>query len=148
MKTELNLEPLHVIIRRFEGFRAKPYLCPAGVWTIGYGSTKSVTASHPPVSVQQAEAMMRLDALEAYRTALTLSPNLQGSAFAACAIADFVYNLGSGRYRASTLRRKVDAGDWPGTCEQLTKWVWGGGRKLPGLLLRRQVEIALVQKQS
>jgi lysozyme len=148
MKQQIDLEPLHVIIRRFEGFRAKPYLCPAGVWTIGYGSTKNVTRTHPPVSVQQAEAMMRLDALEAHQTVTRISPVLQKYPEVACSIADFVYNLGAGRYLASTLRRKVDAEDWPGTCEQLTKWVWGGGRKLPGLVLRRQVEIALIQKHT
>lgn len=145
MKTELNLEPLHIIIRRFEGFRSKPYLCPAGVWTIGYGTTKNITKNHPPVSVQQAEMMMRLDAFESYNLALKLSPVLQKHPMAACAIADFVYNLGATRYRASTLRRKVDAQDWQGVCEQLPKWVWGGGQKLPGLVLRRAVECSLIQ---
>lgn len=148
MKKHLDLEPLHIIIRRFEGFRAKPYLCPAGVWTIGYGSTKGITKDHPPVTVQQAEAMMRLDAFGAYQSALALSPVLADHPEVACAIADFIYNLGAGRYRASTLRRRVEAQDWQGTCEQLLKWVWGGGRKLPGLILRRQVEIALIQKHT
>lgn len=145
MKKHLDLEPLHIIIRRFEGFRSKPYLCPAGVWTIGFGSTKNVTASHAPVSLQQAEVMMRLDALEAHQTVLKISPVLQSHPLVACAIADFVYNLGAGRYRASTLRRKVDGEDWQGTREQLSKWVWGGGRKLPGLILRRQVEIQMIR---
>lgn len=148
MKKHIDLEPLNVIIKRFEGFRNKPYLCPAGVWTIGYGSTKGVTALHPPVSVQQAEAMMRLDALEAYQQALKLSPVLSSNHQTACAIADFIYNLGAGRYQASTLRRKVAEQNWSEVCEQLTKWVWGGGKKLPGLVLRRQVEIALIQKNT
>lgn len=148
MKKYIDLEPLHIIIRRFEGFRAKPYLCPAGVWTIGYGSTKGVTKDHPPVTKEQAEVMMRLDALDSHQAAVKLSPVLSSHPEVACAIADFIYNLGAGRYRASTLRRKVEVQDWPGVCEQLPKWVWGGGKKLPGLILRRSVEIALIQKHT
>lgn len=91
---------------------------------------------------------MRLDALGAYQSVLALSPVLSGHPMVACAIADFIYNLGAGRYRASTLRRKVEAQNWPETCEHLTKWVWGGGRRLPGLILRRQVEIALIREHA
>lgn len=91
---------------------------------------------------------MTLDAFGAYQSALALSPVLSSHPMIACAIADFIYNLGAGRYRASTLRRKVEAQNWPETCEHLTKWVWGGGRKLLGLVLRRQVEIALIEKYA
>jgi len=145
MKKQIDLEPLHVIIRRFEGFRSKPYLCPAGVWTIGYGSTRGITKDHPPVTEKQAEVMMRLDALGSYQQALELSPVLSNHPMIACAIADFIYNLGAGRYRASTLRRKVAERNWPEVCEQLARWVWGGGKKLPGLVARRAVEVRLVQ---
>lgn len=141
----MNFEPLYAMIRKHEGFRSKPYLCPAGVWTIGYGSTKGVRATSPPVSVQQAEAMMRIDAHQAISQALALSPVLASHPQALCAIADFVYNLGQGRYRASTLRKKIDRQDWQGACEQLSLWVWGGGRKLPGLVLRRAEEVVLVR---
>jgi len=144
MKTELTLDPLYDMIRVFEGFRSKPYLCPAGVWTIGYGSTKGVTKDSPAVSEHQAEVMMRLDAYRAYRAVLSISPILGAHPQAACAIADFVYNLGAGRYQASTLRRKIDQQDWQGAREQLPRWVWGGGRKLPGLVLRRAAEIRLM----
>lgn len=144
----MNLEPLYGLIRRFEGFRSKPYLCPAGVWTIGYGTTKNVTKNHPTVSVQQAEPMMRADALEAYSSVTKVSPVLLPRPASACAMADFVYNLGMGRYRASTLRRKVDSGEWGSVPEQLRKWVWGGGKKLPGLVLRRQAEILLLSKDT
>jgi len=60
------------------------------------------------------------------------------------ALADFVFNLGSGRYAASTLRRRVNAGDWTGAADQLHRWVWGGGKKLPGLIRRRAVESVLL----
>lgn len=142
----MNLEPLYELIRRFEGFRSKPYLCPAGVWTIGYGTTKNVTKTHPVVSVQQAELMMRVDALEAYSSVTRMSPVLLTCPGHACAMADFVYNLGLGRYRASTLRRKIDSEEWGSVPSELRKWVWGGGKKLPGLILRRQAEILLLSK--
>jgi lysozyme len=60
------------------------------------------------------------------------------------AIADFCFNLGTTRYKASTLKRRVDAGDWPGAAEELAKWVWGGGQKLPGLVARRAAESLLL----
>ena len=60
------------------------------------------------------------------------------------AIADFCYNLGTTRYKSSTLRRKVRDSDWLDAADELQKWVWGGGRKLPGLVLRRQAEAALL----
>jgi lysozyme len=56
------------------------------------------------------------------------------------AIMDFVYNLGVGRLQASTLRRKINVQDWRGAAKELRKWVYGGGRKLPGLVLRREAE--------
>jgi lysozyme len=60
------------------------------------------------------------------------------------ALADFVFNLGAGRLQASTLRRKVIAGDWDGVAGQLRKWVFGGGRRLRGLVLRREAEVRLL----
>lgn len=141
----MNLEPLYGLIRHFEGLKLKPYLCPAGVWTIGYGSTgPDITARHPRVTAAWAEERMRADAARFVAEALRLSPGLADHPLKLCAIADFCYNLGSARYRASTLRRKVNAGEWEEANEQLLKWVWGGGRKLPGLLRRRQAEIVLM----
>ena len=60
------------------------------------------------------------------------------------AISDFVFNLGPTRYAASTLRRCVNAGEWNRAKTELAKWVWGGGRKLPGLVLRREAEAGLL----
>jgi lysozyme len=71
-----------------------------------------------------------------------LCPGLRGERLAA--IADFAYNLGLGRLKASTLRRRLNAGDYAGARQELRKWVRGGGRVLPGLVLRREAEAALV----
>jgi lysozyme len=60
------------------------------------------------------------------------------------AIVDFCYTLGVGRLQTSTLKRKVNAGDWEGAKEQLMLWTKGGGKVLPGLLKRRIAECALL----
>lgn len=142
---------LHALIRRFEGLRLKPYLCPAGVPTIGYGSTAygdghKVKLTDKPISAPVAEAMMQRDAEVFSKAAAVLSPVLRLHENKHAAIADFCYNLGTTRYKASTLRRRVDANDWPGAQEELAKWIWGGGKKLPGLILRRKAEALLVSK--
>jgi lysozyme len=56
------------------------------------------------------------------------------------------FNLGAGRVRTSTLRRRINQMDWAGAALELRKWVHGGGRVLPGLVARRQAEIALLEK--
>ncbi|WP_081392145.1 lysozyme [Candidatus Liberibacter solanacearum] len=62
------------------------------------------------------------------------------------AIGDFVFNLGIGRYRNSTLRKRVDAEDWISSSHEIRKWVFAGGKKLNGLVLRREVEAGLLMK--
>lgn len=138
------------LVKRFEGFRAKPYLCPAGVPTIGYGSTRyadgrPVELSDPPISREDAQALMETELYQHYLPAvLRLCPGARGNIKAINALVDFCYNLGSGRLQTSTLRRKVNSRDWTGAREQLKRWVRGGGRVLPGLVARREAEAALL----
>lgn len=133
------------LIRRFEGLRLKPYRCPAGVPTCGYGHTgPDVRMDSPSVTRALAELWLEEDAERACRAALALSPSLAGQDDRLAAIADFIFNLGAGRYKASTLRRRVAADDWAGAADQLSRWVWGGGRKLPGLVVRREAEAKLL----
>jgi lysozyme len=141
----VNLEPLRELVRRYEGLRLKPYLCPAGKPTIGYGHTGAeVRLGSPPISVGFAEMLMEEDITKFARAALKLSPILATEDEKLCAVADFCFNLGTGRYKASTLKRKVDAGEWDDAADELSKWVWGGGRKLPGLVARRAAEARLM----
>ncbi len=56
------------------------------------------------------------------------------------AFISFVYNAGAGNFALSTMLKKVNAGDIAGGCRQLTRWVYAGGKKLPGLVLRREAE--------
>lgn len=132
------------LIKAFEGCRLKAYLCPAGVWTIGWGSTGPDVQRGVVWDQATADVRLNRDAAKYVALALKLSPVLAASPDKLAAIADFCYNLGPARYKASTLRRKVNAQDWNGAAKELQKWVWGGGRKLPGLIKRRAVEAQLL----
>jgi lysozyme len=136
---------LYDLIRRFEGLRLKPYADAVGVPTVGYGHTgPEVTLQSPPVTPAVAEALMREDAEKARLAALKLSPALAANDDRLSAAADFIFNLGTSRYRASTLRRKINAGEWLDAKDEIQRWVYAGGRKLPGLIVRRAAEAALL----
>jgi lysozyme len=145
-----DLTPAIELCKRFEGFRSKPYLCPAGVATIGYGATsyldgRPVTLSDAPVTKEQAEELLEASIRRIYLPGvLKLCPGLVAYPGALNAVVDFAFNLGVGRLQTSTLRRRVNAQDWADAAEQLRKWVRGGGRVLPGLVKRREAEILLL----
>jgi len=126
------------IAKPFEGLRLKKYLCPAGFPTIGYGHRCS--DSQVPITIGQAEDLLRLDMSKALCDTMRLCPRLVLYPKELGAIADFTYNLGAGRLQASTLRRRIGQGNWALARTELLKWVRGGGRVLPGLVARRRVE--------
>ena len=145
------LDILKGLIRRFEGRRLKPYLCPAGVPTIADGATtypdgRKVALTDPAITNARADEILDYNAVLYCQAASNQSPVLWFDEAKQAAIADFCFNLGMTRYKASTLKRKVNAGDWEGAQEELQKWVWGGGKKLPGLVLRRQAEARLIKE--
>jgi lysozyme len=135
------------LIKAEEGFRAKPYLCPAGVWTIGYGTTvypdeRKVSVRDPAITETEALAFLRLDA-EARWT--RIAPHLtraptdgQGAAMLSLA-----YNIGTSAFLKSTCLRKFNAGDITGAADEFLRWNKGGGKVLPGLVARRAAERAL-----
>jgi lysozyme len=138
------------LCRHFEGFSSKPYLCPANYWTIGYGSTfdkegRRVSPTTPYVTKKEADELLHTDLARFLAETIRMSPSLASQQPGrVAAILDFVYNLGPGRYRASTLRKRVDAGLWKDVPTELRKWVFGGGKRLPGLIRRREAEIQLI----
>lgn len=144
------LEVAAALCRPFEGLRLKPYICPAGYPTIGYGTVykpegSRVTMEHPPITKETAEAWLLHELRHNYlRGVLASSPHLIDYPLVLGAMTDFAYNLGVARYRASTLRKRVNACDWVGARAELLKWVRGGGRVLPGLVKRRQAEARLL----
>lgn len=137
-----DLAQLYVLIRTFEGCRLMPYLCPAGVWTCGWGSTGPDVVPGQPWTQEYADRRMQQDAMRFARGTLALCPGLAGTRLSA--ITDFAYNLGLGNLQASTLRRKVNAREWDEAKTQLMRWVRGGGRVLPGLVRRRKAEADLI----
>lgn len=151
------LEDAVALCKRFEGFRSKPYLCPAGVATIGYGSTfyeggRQVLMSDAPISEARALALLMHELEHRYLPGVRrLCPVLWSIAVTErnprklCAIVDFAYNFGLGRLQTSTLRRKVSSRDWAGAREQLMLWVQGGGRVLRGLQLRAKAREMLMR---
>lgn len=137
------------LIKFFEGCKLVAYLCPAAVWTCGWGSTGPDVKKGTTWTQSQADARMDSDAKAYFMAAGKLSPSLfTVGADKHCAIADFCYNLGATRYKASTLKRRVDAGDWTGAIVELKKWVKGGGRTLPGLVARREAEASLIRRSA
>lgn len=139
------------LIQRFEGChkrlpdgRIAPYICPAGYPTQGWGIVVP-SMEVPPISQAMADAILAREVPKYMADAIKASPILAAHPKRLAAITSFVFNLGAARYRSSTLRRRVDAGDWDGAVVEIMKWTRGGGRVLPGLVKRRQAEAALLE---
>lgn len=129
------------LIKHFEGLRLQAYRCSADVWTIGYGHTAGVRPGDV-ITPEQADAFLREDVADAERVVgrFVRVPLTQ------CqfdALVSFTFNLGSGNLRTSTLLRLLNAGDYPRAAGQLLRWVNAGGKRLPGLVRRREAEKAL-----
>lgn len=137
-----QLATLYALIRRFEGCRLTPYICPAGVWTCGWGSTGLDVFPGRPWTQEYADKRLEQDALKFAKGTLILCPRLASDGL--CAISDFAYNLGLGNLKASTLRRRLNEDDVEGAKRELARWVRGGGKVLPGLVIRRAAEAALL----
>jgi lysozyme len=141
------------LAKRFEGFhrvpksdpeRALPYVCPAGYWTIGYGHV--CEPDHAPITEDEADAYLSQDLRTALAATLRYCPVLATEPESRlAAIVDFTFNLGAGRLQTSTLRRRINQRDWLGAAEELARWVYGGGRVLPGLTARRATEAKLLR---
>ncbi len=139
------------LAKRFEGFhrvpkkdpgRAQPYICPGGYWTIGYG--RLCGPDHPPITEGEAEIYLARDLATALNATLRYCPVLATQSDGRlAAIVDFTFNLGAGRLQASTLRRRINQRDWSSAAHELRRWVYGGGKVLPGLVIRREAELAM-----
>ena len=132
------------LIKLYEGYSSSPYLCPANHWTIGYGAIwgmddKRVTEDHPDINEDQADYLLRRDVKKSEMTVLRhIRVPLEDGQFNA--LCSFVFNLGSGALQSSTLRRKINRGDYIGAANEFPRWVFAGGRKLKGLVRRREHE--------
>lgn len=144
------------LAKRFEGFErrvkrgieitAVPYICPAGFWTVGYGHL--CDPKHPPITEAEAEVYLARDLQSALAATLRYCPVLATEPESRlAAIVDFTFNLGAGRLQTSTLRRRINQRDWAASAQELRRWVYGGGRVLPGLITRRVAESALLYQR-
>jgi lysozyme len=134
------------LIRQAEGLRLRAYLCPANVWTIGYGTTaypdKRKVQRGDKCTEQQAADYLANDVkgFERAVAAMVTAP-LTENQFSA--LVSFAYNVGISALRGSTLLRLLNAGDYAGAADQFLRWNRAAGRVLTGLTVRRRAERAL-----
>ena len=129
------------LIKEFEGLRLKAYLCPGGVWTIGYGHTAGVKPGMV-ISEAQAEEYLKADLISFERYLNGLGLALNQNQFDA--LISFIYNVGTGNFSNSTLLRKVRANPQDNSImDEFLRWVYSKGRVLPGLQRRRLAEMKL-----
>ena len=132
------------LIKRFEGEWLTSYLCPAGVWTIGFGHTGSDVRPGMSITHAQAEEMLERD-ISRFEdgVARAVTVPISGNQFSA--LVSFAFNVGLGAIRRSTLLRKLNSGDSAGAAHEFLRWDKSGGRVLPGLTRRRLAERELFE---
>ncbi len=136
------------LIAEFEGFRSKPYKCPAGVPTIGYGTTiypngTHVKMSDKAISKEEALSILKYQVDKSYGATVNryVQKDITQNQFDA--MSSFTYNLGSGNLKASTLLKRVNQGKMSKASKEFLKWDKAGGKKLAGLTRRRKAEAKL-----
>ena len=156
------------LMHRYEGCRNRPYLCPAHIWTIGYGHVLYQQQIRLPMvkkegesvqirkefplaegdnrvwSKEEINALFATDVSTFERGVLRLIPGISGRQGAFDALVSFAFNAGLGNLQRSQIRMRANRGDWQGAAEALMDWTKGGGRVLPGLVKRREAEKALL----
>ena len=155
------------LMHRFEGCRNRPYLCPAHIWTIGYGHVLYQEQIRLPMvakegqtttirkelplrqednrvwSKEEIEELFADDVNLFERGVLRRAPALSNHQGAFDACVSFAFNAGLGNFQRSTIRMKINRGEWKDAAEAFMQWTKGGGRELPGLVKRRKAEVAL-----
>jgi lysozyme len=156
------------LMHKFEGFRSRPYLCPAHIWTIGYGHVLYQDQIRLPVvrvagkdvpmirkemplkpednrvwTKQEIDDLFKKDVEHFERGVLRLVPGVVGRQGSFDALVSISFNFGLGNLQRSTIRMKANRGDWEGAAEAFMMWTKGGGKVLPGLVRRRVAEKAL-----
>ena len=159
------------LMHKFEGFRSRPYLCPAHIWTIGYGHVLYQDQIRLPVvrvegkdvpmirkemplkskdnrgwTKQEIDDLFKKDVEHFERGVLRLVPGVVGRQGSFDALVSISFNFGLGNLQRSTIRMKANRGDWEGAAEAFMAWTKGGGKVLPGLVRRREAERALFLK--
>lgn len=132
------------IIKHFEGWSSSPYLDPIDIPTIGYGSIwgldgKRLTMAHRDITEDEGESLLRREVAHTEKAISRLiRVDLTDNEFSA--LVSFTYNVGSGNLQSSTLRMKLNRGDYIGAANEFWKWRRAGGKILRGLVRRRAEE--------
>lgn len=129
------------IVKQFEGCELSAYRCPAGIWTIGYGSTGPHVKPGLVITPQRAEALLQEDLARFEAAVDNAAPGASQNQFDA--MVAFAFNVGTTAFTKSTLLRKHKAGDFAGARAEFARWNKAGGKVLPGLTRRRAAEAAL-----
>lgn len=132
---------MYWLIKKYEGFSNKPYLCPAGVATIGYGTTRypdgtKVSMVDEPITEEQATAYLNsyvINTILPYLKDLDLTDNQR------TALVSLIYNIGWGAFAKSKCYKAIKAKDW-GTAYREWEWIKANGIALNGLIKRRSEE--------
>jgi lysozyme len=130
------------LIKSFEGFRAIAYICPAGVPTIGYGTTRingSRVKEGMKITSDEAEVFLEQD-LKVFEDAINHNVLVEINQNQFDALVSFVYNVGIANFKKSTLLKKLNKGDYEEASNQLLRWTRAGGKVLNGLVRRREAE--------
>lgn len=141
MKSVIEFDPWIAapLIKQFEGLELKAYICPAGVWTIGYGHTRGVKPGQV-ITKEEAENLLRKD-LERYQMELSNLVKVPVTDGQFIALMSWFYNLGNTLdVRRSQLLKKLNAGDYSGAAAEFPKWRKSGNEVIPGLVRRRAAE--------
>jgi GH24 family phage-related lysozyme (muramidase) len=143
-KQEDDLQPAVELIKKFEGLRLEAYLCPAGVWTIGYGHTGTNVKAGLKITQLDAEALLLSD-IERFARAVDTWIKVDLTNNQRCALISFAFNVGIGALQESTLRKRLNNGEDPVkvAMEELPRWNKGDGKILEGLVRRRRAEVEL-----
>lgn len=131
------------LIKKFEGCELTAYKCAAGVWTIGYGHIKDVYEGQT-ITQSEAESMLQHE-MEEYEGYINSSVTVPLTQNQFDALVSWVFNLGAGNLRASTLLKVVNLSDMEGVPAQIKRWNKAGGKVLDGLIRRREAEALLWQ---
>ena len=141
------------LITKFEGFSSKVYKCPAGRFTIGFGSTfyadgKPVGEKDKPITKAQGEELL-LSTLKTYEECVSYLVKRPLTQNQFDSLVSFAYNVGCGSFKMSTLRKLINIDpNNPLIEEQFLKWCRSNGKVLKGLLNRREAESALYFKPN
>ena len=129
------------LIKKFEGCKLESYKCAAGVWTIGYGSTKLITQDMS-ITQDEAEKLLIKDIAEFEEFVLEAS-EMPLSQHQFDALVSWTFNLGPSNLRASTMLKVLNKGEYEDVPAQIKRWNKAGGKVLDGLIRRREAEALL-----